>query len=314
MVYLSPLSLLRNHPMNNNQVGHLHTIDECGLNDFVADKAGALNVIEQLRGRVKQRWTFDLVKQYVWALYKKYGLNQTYKLPTTLPVVRARKLDFCEREFWPKFKSDLGARKSEDIKDYGRCHSPGISVGYCALYEDIALTEARAELDDCYVITFFEPVKNFLVAPVGELDFFRRTGETYLGSAIPSSSVCYAQALDKENGDLRAMVDAFFADEFMRPANNDSDYRLTAAYAHVLMSDTTPIAGAKIDAIFYPSVAFHAGYNFAFRQSFMQEKMMPITQKTKIVKISDVLGYGIFQSETLATLKKCDAEGLLEWS
>lgn len=301
---------------NDNCFGHLHTIDKLGLREFVADKEGALNIIEQLRGGAKQRWRFDLVNETVSALFEKHGFNQSYRLPLNkdLTVHRARKLKSCAPESWPSSSDELGPRKAEEMTDYGRCHrpQPQKSIGYFSLYTDIALAEVEAKMGDCIAIATYQQTKRLTVVPVGELDFYRRTGQTYLGDSEPKAKEPYEKALGELGGSLKQLVDAFFAEEFIKPASASADYKITAALSELLVNFQTK--KTKIDAIYYPSVAFRAGYNLAILAESVQQKMKLVATETKIVQISDVLGFGIFEFKNLSTLKSVNETGQLEWS
>lgn len=297
--------------MNNDSQGHLHTVDELGLADFVATKEGALNIIEQLRGGAKQRWRFNMVKSAISALYEKHGLNQTYKLSKELVLCRVRKLESCARESWLSSADELGPRKAEEVTDYGRCHQPQQPIGYFSPEVNIALSEVNAELDDCISIAIYKLTEHMIVVPVGELDFFRRTGETRLGSAVPQASKPYRQLLDEANNNLQALVDAFFADEFIKHASTKSDYKITSSISELLLNDST--LKTPIDAILYPSVAFRDGSNFAIRPEFVKKYMKLVETETKVVRICDVLGYGIFKYDVLSTLKSVNATGQLQW-
>lgn len=71
--------------------------------------------------------------------------------------------------------------------------------------------------------------KEITVQPAGELVYYRRTGETYLGSSINRSKEPYDNILKKPNAALAQLVDAFLADEFIKPAIIDADYKITSA-------------------------------------------------------------------------------------
>ncbi|OIR11736.1 hypothetical protein GALL_65920 [mine drainage metagenome] len=298
--------------MSNDSSGHLHTVDELGLAEFEPIKEDALKIIEQLRGGAKQRWRLPLVKSAISGLYEKYHLNQTYKLSNELKLCRVRKLVSCARESWLSSADKLGPRKAEEVTDYGRCHHPQQSIGYFSPEENIALSEVNAELDDCISIAIYKLTENLIVVPIGELDFFRRTGQTRLGSAKPEASQPYSQILDEPNGNLRALVDAFFADEFIQRASTKTDYKITASISDLLLNDKN--LETQIDAIFYPSVAFRDGYNFAIRPEFVKKNMKLVETETKVVRISEVLGYGIFKYDVLSTLRSVNTTGELEWA
>ena len=288
-------------------------MDELGLREFIKDRDGLLSIVEQLRGGAKERWSFALVQSAVTALLEEYGLNQTYTLPIGATWHRARKLDGCARECWPSSKEGLGPRKSEDVRDFGRCHSPQQSIGYFSLYEDIALTEIDAEVGDCVIISTFRLASSLVVVPIGEFDHFRRTGETHLGSAVPSATEAYRAVLEPDDveGKCRAFVDAFFADEFIRPATLRSHYKITSAISAFLFDH--PRATVPIDAIFFPSVAYRAGSNLAIRGESVEKKMELQMADTKVFKVVDSWGYGIFDLEELAVIVAIDGDLKLEW-
>ena len=283
-------------------------MNNMGLDQFVPTKEGALNVIEQLRGGAKSRLPYDKIRAYISALAKR-GVYQTYSLPEDLDVCRVR---WLENKKWFASVDDLGPPSPEKAVAYGRCHQPERPVCYCSLYEDTALAEVNAELGKQYVISNFKLRKDIVVIPAGEFDFFRRTGRTYIGHAIPESENPYKEIHSREDWIVPALIDAFLADEFIKPATTDTDYKITSAFSDVLLNgDLNP--SRQIDAIVYPSVAFREGVNFAILPEAYKSKMKLVEAETRIIKITDVIGYGIFEYRTLATLKSVSSEGHLDW-
>lgn len=269
---------------------------------------GELNIIEQLRGGAKSRLPYDQIRAFMseWA---KRGVYQTYSIPAELSVHRARRL---ENKKWFELADDLGPPTPEKTITYGRCHQPNHPVCYCSLYEDTALAEVNAELGEHYVISTFTMPKRIVLIPVGELDYFRRTGRTYIGHETPQSAKPYEEALGEEDWAVAALIDAFLADEFIKPATTQTDYKITSALSDVLLNgDLNP--RTPIDAIVYPSVAFREGMNFAILPEPYKSKMKLVEAETKIIEITDVLGYGIFVYRPLALLKSVSSEGRLKW-
>ena len=266
--------------------------------------------MERLRGGAKYRWSYKRIRSYAFKLADKFGIYQVYSnLPENLEVCRAR---FLKNNEPPKSIDDLGPPKSEDTPRYGRCSQPNSPVCYCSLYEDTALTEINAELGKQYVLSTFSLPQNIVLIPVGELDYYRRTGETYLGSATPESEKPYKEALEENDWILAALVDAFLSDEFIMPATNNTDYKITSAFSDVLLNgDLKP--SNPIDGIIYPSVAFRHGLNFAIQPEAYRSKMRLVEAKTHIVEITEVLGYGIFEYKKVATIKSVNPEGLIVW-
>lgn len=266
-------------------------------------------IIEQLRGGAKSRLSYDQIRALmsVWA---KLGVYQSYSISADdLSVHRARRL---ENKKWFEFAEDLGPPTPEQTIKYGRCHQPKHPLCYCSLYEDTALAEVNAELGEHYVISTFTMPKDIRLIPVGELDYYRRTGRTYLGDKNPQSAKCYKKALDEEDGIVTALVDAFLVDEFIKQATTQTDYKVTSAISDVLLNgDLKPLT--PIDALVYPSVAFREGMNFAILPESHKAKMKLVEAETKIIKITAVLGYGIFDYRLLASLKSVSSEGRLKW-
>lgn len=278
--------------------------------DLGFTKEGALGIIEQLRGGAKSRLPYDSIRLMVSILMSataKHGVYTPYSIPE-LPIHRVRRLE--NKGEWFRSIADLGSTPSDKTPAYGRCHQPRRPVGYWSLYEDVALAEVRAELNEQYVISTFKMPKGSLFVPIGDFDYYRRVGRTYLGEALEQSGKRYEQILAREDQAIFSLFDAFLADEFIKPAMTQTDYKITSAIADVLFN--CDLGLGRIDGIVYPSVAFREGINFAVSESF-KSKMEPVPPKTKIVEITDVFGYGIFASKVLANLKFINPDGSLGW-
>jgi hypothetical protein len=148
-----------------------HYVEDTGMLDEV------LSVIEQLRGGAKICLPYGTIRALMsgWA---EYGVYQVYSIPKELSVHRARRL---ENKKWFEFAEDLGPPIPEKTISYGRCHQPKHPLCYCSLDEDTALAEVNAEVGEQYAISTFTMPKDIHLIPVGELDYYRRTGRTYIG-------------------------------------------------------------------------------------------------------------------------------------
>lgn len=292
--------------MTHEVSGCLHTMDIEGLKEFVSTTEGALSVIEQLRGGAKIRWPYDVVRTYLKAVVPN-SVYQTYPIPTDLKLIRARPLKKSKK--WPSTEDELGCRKPKATTDYGRCHRPGHPVGYCSLYDDTALSEINAEPGKCYATSTFMLPKGAIVVPVGEFDYYRRTNETYIGHAVRKNKNAYENVLRQEDWVVPALIDAFLADEFLRPAKTETDYKLTSAFCDVLLNDLPK--SRPIDAIAYPSVAFRAGLNFAIPWESWRSKIR--LERAEIIEITETVGYGIFSWRQLAACASPGPDGALNW-
>ncbi len=99
------------------------------------------------------------------------------------------------------------------------------------------------------------------------------------------------------------VIDAFLADEFSKPAVSNTDYFITSALSNVLFDNLDPL-----DALIYPSVVFPKGLNFAISVQAYESKMKLI--RANIVKINDILGYGIYDYKQVDILKSSDDDNL----
>ena len=75
-----------------------------------------------------------------------------------------------------------------------------------------------------YVISTFEIPKDSLLIPIGDLDSYRRVGQTRLGQAFEQSVKRYQDILARRDWAIFALFDAFLADEFIKPAITETDY------------------------------------------------------------------------------------------
>lgn len=266
-----------------------------------------LQLIERLRGGAAARLGYDEVRACLADLIKHATpAYWVHTPPRTLTVHRSRPLDYAED--WHNFTlRDLGPPPPDKVRKYARCNRPGQSRLYCSMEENIALAEMQAARDQIHLLTTYLLDKKINLLPIGELDFFRRTGGlTYLGDSAWRIARQYESIV---NAPDVAFIDAFFADEFMRHASTDAVYFLTSALADILLAETE--TSPAPDALFYPSVVFRGGVNFAITPEAYATRVSLLAEETKIVRISEVLGYGLYRYETLATLESGDEQGLV---
>lgn len=266
-----------------------------------------LQVIERLRGGAAARLGYEDVRALLAKLVKRAApAYWVHTPPRVLTVHRSRPLG--RDEDWRQFtERDLGPPPPDCVRNYARCNCPGQSRLYCSLEENIALAEMQAARDQIHLLTTYLLDRKIKLLPIGELDFFRRTGGlTYLGDSASKIARLYAGMVDEPDV---AFIDAFFADEFMRHASTDAVYFLTSALADILLSDaeTEPAP----EALFYPSVVFRGGVNFAITPEACATRVNLIPEATKIVRITEVLGYGMYRYDTLAQLEICEPERLV---
>lgn len=64
---------------------------------------------------------------------------------------------------------------------------------------------------------------------------------------------------------------------------------------------------------YYPSGACRAGDNPAIRPGAVAKKMRLAPGETRIVRVTEALGYGVFETEDEYTLKTITAGDMLDW-
>jgi hypothetical protein len=267
-----------------------------------------LQQIERLRGGTAARLGPDPIRPLLTELIRHArAAYWIYSLPRVVKVHRSRPI--LPGDDWRGFTArDLGPPPPDKVTEYARCNRPGQSLLYCSLEENIALAEMQAAQGQEHLITTYLLDRKMRLLPIGELDFFRRTGGlTYFGSG--SSKVARHYAGMVQDIDV-TLIDAFLADEFMRYAETDAVYFLTSAVADILFAEAESNGWAAPDALFYPSVVFRSGVNFAITAGAFASKVSLITEETKIVRITEVLGYGLYRYDTLARLASCEPGGL----
>jgi hypothetical protein len=265
-----------------------------------------LQLIERLRGGAAARIGYAQLRALLLELVERAApAYWVHTPPRVLTVHRSRPLE--QAEDWREFtQRDLGPPPPDKVKQYARCNRPGQSLLYCSLQENIALAEMQAARDQMHLLTTYLLDKKIRLLPIGELDFFRRTsGLTYLGDGAAKGARHYEGIVNEEEV---AFIDAFFADEFMRHASTDAVYFLTSALADILFSETAD--WSPPDALFYPSVVFRGGVNFAIAPQAYASRVSLLPEETKIVRITEVLGYGLYRYETIARLESCEQDGL----
>ncbi len=274
---------------------------------------GALKIIEELKGSAREQLSHEQIYMAIGMIIKastRQGLYQCYRIQSDLQIIRARHL--VSPGEWFKHKDDLGPLPQNKAVTYQRCTRPGRSVGYCSLNEHTALAEVKAKVKQQYTISTFELPVESIVLPVGEFDFFRRTEGTYLEEANEGSARIYRDILKSKDWIQIALFDAFFADQFMKEAFSQVDYKLTSVIAEVVFHGGLPFI-EPVDAFIYPSVAFRSGTNFAVRGSAFLSRLKLVSGKTRVIEIVNDFGYGIYEYKDITRLKSVENSGELKW-
>ena len=195
---------------------------------------------------------------------------------------------------------------------YGRCHKPVAPAFYSARSLNVALAEVDADRGAYYSLAAYQIVKPITVMAIGEFDYFWRTGCPFLGHEISKDIEDYEKFLERQDAHVLVVIDAFFADKFMRSAYTELDYRLISAIADVMFSGVSR-AHEPVDALVYPSVAFREGLNFAIQPEAYRDKLRLIPEQTRILEITDVVGFGIDGYHSRKQISDVSSSGELFW-
>lgn len=208
---------------------------------------------------------------------------------------------------------ELSNRKPEDVKDYGRCHKPGVSIFYGANNLDTVLSELRPEIGDRLQVAVAKPRKEqeVILTAIGEIEHVRRYGRALIGNE--DSRAIIQKLLDNINSEaaLKALyLDAFMSDLFISPARGTHDYKATSALSDIILAAERD--GKRIlDGFAYPSVAHRGGMNFAIRGERFAECME--IDHCMAFEVIDYLGYGIYGRRQYAKSTSIASDGTIEW-
>ena len=301
-----------------NPVGQVYEVTPESLVGFASSLEGLRNLIEGLRGGLKFHFGFEDIRVHVQAMMRACCENcyGSYAIPTPFSFVRARRHDDPEALFQEML--DLGAPRPQEVKKFGRCNVPNQPILYCSLYPETALSELDAQREEVFTLSAYgvRLGQQVYACHVGEIDYYRRTYETYFGRNNQGNTRRLQDMEKNEQWDSQCLLDAFLAEEFISPAKSQADYRVTSAFCDILWKNKRN----DLDAIMYPSVAFREGRNFALQTEAVAKKLELLSMEskhemgdvTKVVRVVDVLGYGIYRLKEIARLRSVD-QNKLKW-
>jgi RES domain-containing protein len=248
----------------------------------------ARDIVESLRGAADQRLRWSQICDQMDTITDGFPF-QFYKFENDVRLYRGRKLK--ADEFYPN-SSDTGARDAADVKDYGRCHKPEMSVLYLSSNKETVMAELRADVGEKIQIAEYliQPDADIKYGIVGEFDFVRRHNHGIFGNMEGGEAIKKLVRSFSELQRLRLhLTDAFMAECFRRPASSQRDYKITAAISEQYYE-------MGFDAFFYPSVQHLGGANFAVTGEKIQSFKVA---HVEVVEITDAIGYGIYENAKL---------------
>jgi hypothetical protein len=272
------------------------------------DPQVALAMIEQIRGGAARRIPIEALKEIMAALL--HGMPYVgYKLKKSdTKFFRGRRV---QPTYLPEKPSEIGHRRPDEVKEYGRCHWPGTSMFYCSSNLDTVLTELAPEVGEriCVGAASVKESREIAVSAIGEIDSSRRYGRPVIGNqdSYRLLNQTLKQIRDRDsNHHVRILVtDAFFAELFALPARKQYEYRPTSVLANLLFK--SPL----FDGFAYPSVEHRGGINYAIRP----EKFDELMEWDEFLAIDVVasFGFGLYGASVRARATTVDGNGKIVW-
>lgn len=270
----------------------------------------ALALTQILIGGGQYSFQWNEMRQQLEELYSGHCSYKYSKKESNWNIVRGR---ICNETVLFDNVSELSNRKESDIKDFGRCHKKGVSIFYGANNIDTVLSELKPDIGDLVHMAVAKPKIDIevILTVIGEIDHVRRYGDALLGDKETTLEIMEMLNIEKENDLKRILLDAFMSELFIRPANQQRDYKATSALSDVILFQKNSNDEFHVDGFAYPSVAHRGGINFAIRGSAFEQKMEIYECMT--FEITEYLGYGLYGKHLKARSKAIDIAGKIEW-
>jgi hypothetical protein len=273
------------------------------------DPGFAIAMIEQLQGGMTHRLPIERLIELIDALLRDIpylGYPQR-----NLRLLRGR----IDSRITLDRQNEFSFLPVEKSHSYGRCHRPGKSVFYGASNLDTVLSELLPEVGDkVHVGTIrLKPEAEIILTAIGEIDYVRRYDRAWAGNERSTQLIKDTIKSYGETQKLRALlIDAFFSEQFSRPAAKQRDYKITSALSELLLEGQTSEQKYVQDGFAYPSVAHRGGINFAIRPSSITEHFE--WEQFDAYEVTELFGFGLYRIRKYATSTKTEADGQISWS
>lgn len=263
----------------------------------------------------KQQYYIDCIERLKGGAIERLDWEKLYSLmddlSENLPIIlhpidhsakfaRARILE-DDKKFDSIHK--LSYPKQENCKTFGRCNRPNQPVLYAGVGTELLFSEINAHIGDYVGIVHMQPSETLYCVRLGALNLWKRTqGICLLDEEIKKQIA----AIHNDPKNIVAFLfDAFISDYFTR-IGSQSIYKITSAYSAAILNSHPKIAG-----IIYDSVNHTAGACLSFKPNHFNTTLKP--KDVQIVKVTNYLGYGIYDFEEIAYANQFDVDKIL-WS
>jgi hypothetical protein len=270
----------------------------------------ALGIIEQIRGGADLRMNWSSLRALIQVLHQRqqaitYGIDEK----SNFSFFRARKSD-ADSLF--RNISDLSFRDPATVRDFGRCHKPGGSMFYGSFNEDTVFSELSPDVGDRMHLALarLKPEQSVKVAVIGECDYGRRYGRSLLFNNLIPPVADLLSNLNEPLNLKRLITDAFYADLFVRRADNSNYYKATSALSDLITS-VEQDGDLLIDGLAYPSVGHRGGINVAITPVAFTRALK--IEECQVYSITGYLGSGIYKRDLVLRSESIAENGEIQW-
>lgn len=244
-----------------------------------------MTAVERLRGGAIARLSWEDVYQLLDRLTEDLPLV-IQPLPSTAKFARGRVLGTPERFT----TTDTLWHPPGEWCSLGRCNKKNEPMLYAGVGTELVFSEIGARKGDVVGLLHLSPIEKIYCVHIGAAELWRRTsGECHLSPEIKKR---LAEIHSEPSNIVAFLLDALVSDFYSQPGLPDV-YKFTSAYASVVSNAHPQIAG-----LIYNSVDHLSGACLAFRPAAANEQLRPTD--VQIVRITEYLGYGIFDFEEIA--------------
>lgn len=277
---------------------HMLSAAKADVIEMTRTLAGAIAMVEQLRGGMSSRGNPNEVSQLVDALLR--GLPHVgYCIPDDFTLWRGRINNDTDYFLSPK---EFGSPPLEFAQGWGRCTRPGTRAFYGAMNLNTVWAELYPMVGDRVHLGKARKRQGVdsLMSEVGGIDHCRRFGRAMLGTKEGYGFFNQWLAEQSDEEAIRAtLIDAYFADEFSKIVSRPRDYLVPATISSILIDAADDGGRSLLDGFAYPSVAHRGGVNFVMPPSSF-EKIME-WQEFIVAEIVGYYGFGIYSYKEIAT-------------
>lgn len=230
--------------------------------------------------------------------YKIFGLARTMEQVwhRVRPVKSIDKIFTSLRELiYPETGND----------SYGRANLPGSTVMYGSWNLMTAIDEKEIQEGDIFQSITYRPIEGAVIPchVVGDYQSFNNSGRCIISNPPMESTLSEMLVKQPQEFLVGVFVDSFLAEFFARINAVSYDYKISAVYSELLMTN---------GGVIFPSTKNRGSMNMAVSSKLFDDKFEVIT--TEVFRLDRTWGYGIHTCTPLKGSCDFDENGNIVWS